>query len=158
TQADFDAVRTRLQRYRDELATTKLTLEGRESLLAAEQAALADAAQAVRAADTQREAALALVQQLTPAAEAAREALDSARPASVSAARREDFITRARSASREPLNELQTREVIDRQLAEAGWLVQDEAKANLYAGRGVALREVGLANGRADYLLYVDRQ
>jgi type I restriction enzyme R subunit len=50
------------------------------------------------------------------------------------------------------------RETIDRQLAAAGWLVQDSKAMNLYAGRGVAVREYPLTWGSADYLLFVDRQ
>ncbi|HUY99236.1 MAG TPA: hypothetical protein VMU89_02725, partial [Thermomicrobiaceae bacterium] len=50
------------------------------------------------------------------------------------------------------------RGAIDEALAEAGWAVQDAAGMNLYAGRGVAVREFPLATGPADYLLYVDGQ
>ena len=38
-------------------------------------------------------------------------------------------------------------EVIDRALVASGWLVQDLAAINLYAGPGVAVREVQLASG-----------
>jgi type I restriction enzyme R subunit len=50
------------------------------------------------------------------------------------------------------------RKRIDSALAEAGWFVQDRKEANLYASRGVAVREVSLkrGHGEADYLLYVD--
>lgn len=49
---------------------------------------------------------------------------------------------------------------IDSQLAAAGWLVQDRKEMNLFAGQGVAVREVVMApgHGRVDYLLYVDRR
>ena len=50
------------------------------------------------------------------------------------------------------------REDIDRMLAAAGWAVQDHAKYDPTAGRGIALREVTLKNGRCDYLLFVDRK
>ena len=50
------------------------------------------------------------------------------------------------------------RQHIDLQLAAAGWRVQDLAEINLYAGRGVAVREYPLETGFADYLLFVDRQ
>ena len=52
------------------------------------------------------------------------------------------------------------RKEIDAKLREAGWVVQDRAKANLWAGQGVALREFVHAegHGRSDYGLYVDRQ
>jgi type I restriction enzyme R subunit len=49
---------------------------------------------------------------------------------------------------------------IDRTLEAAGWIVQDLAAMNLYAGSGIAVREVPLAkgHGEADYLLYVEGQ
>ena len=56
--------------------------------------------------------------------------------------------------------EAKARVEIDRQLEACGWLVQDRAELNLYAGQGVAVREFIMAegHGRADYLLFVDRQ
>ena len=52
------------------------------------------------------------------------------------------------------------RETIDDLLDEAGWLVQGRDKANLNAGRGVAVRSFPLkaGHGFAVYLLYVDGQ
>lgn len=47
---------------------------------------------------------------------------------------------------------------IDKQLAACGWIVQSRAEMNLYAGRGVAVREFPLSTGEADYLLFVDRK
>lgn len=47
---------------------------------------------------------------------------------------------------------------IDDQLIACGWVVQDRSTTNLYAGRGVAVREFLLETGYADYLLFVDRQ
>jgi type I restriction enzyme R subunit len=54
--------------------------------------------------------------------------------------------------------EAQARELIDTQMAEAGWVVQDRDQVNLSAGRGIAIREFKLSGGfgYADYLLYVD--
>ena len=56
--------------------------------------------------------------------------------------------------------EEEARERIDELLDEAGWVVQDRKAANLYAGRGVAIREFQMAAGHgiADYLLFVDQQ
>ena len=56
--------------------------------------------------------------------------------------------------------EQQARVNIDRLLEQTGWSVQDTGSVNLYAARGVAVREFRLkpGHGRADYLLYVDRQ
>jgi type I restriction enzyme R subunit len=154
-QTDCEALRDTVARYRDELAATRLLLAGRATLAEAETAARADADRAVRTADQARASAQTLLEQLEPAAAEAERELDARRSVKVSAARREEFIARARQASREPLNEVETRREIDRQLVAAGWVVQDEHRANLYAGLGVALREVRLAAGRVDYLLYV---
>src|SRR5919197_135663 len=55
--------------------------------------------------------------------------------------------------------EAQARVRIDQMLAAAGWAVQDYGAVNLSVARGVAVREFVLApgHGRADYLLFVDR-
>jgi len=54
--------------------------------------------------------------------------------------------------------EARARTEIDRQLVACGWLVQNRAEMNLYAGQGVAVREFIMASGhgRSDYLLFVD--
>ncbi len=44
---------------------------------------------------------------------------------------------------------------IDKQLTACGWTVQSRAEMNLYAGRGIAVREFPLSTGEADYLLFV---
>jgi type I restriction enzyme R subunit len=54
--------------------------------------------------------------------------------------------------------EEKARENIDVLLAACGWIVQDRAAMNLYASRGVAVREYPLETGFADYLLFVDRR
>ena len=53
--------------------------------------------------------------------------------------------------------EQRARVLIDRQLVDAGWSVQDKKDLNLFAAQGVACREVVMkqGHGRADYLLYV---
>lgn len=55
--------------------------------------------------------------------------------------------------------EQRARVLIDRQLEAAGWVVQDKKNLNLFAGQGVAVREVHMksGHGRVDYLLYVDK-
>jgi len=55
--------------------------------------------------------------------------------------------------------EQRARMLIDRQLADAGWSVQDKRGLNLFAAQGVAVREsvMSAGHGRADYLLYVDK-
>jgi len=56
--------------------------------------------------------------------------------------------------------EQRARVLIDRQLTDAGWVVQDRRDLNLFASQGVAVREVVMAkgHGRADYLIYVDQK
>lgn len=43
-------------------------------------------------------------------------------------------------------------------LEAAGWAVQDYKAVNLYAGTGVAVRELVTNAGPADYVLFVNRQ
>jgi type I restriction enzyme R subunit len=45
---------------------------------------------------------------------------------------------------------------IDRQLDQAGWIVQDYRQMNISAGLAVAVREFPLSTGQADYMLYAD--
>ena len=56
--------------------------------------------------------------------------------------------------------EARARVLTDRQLTDAGWVVQDKKALNLFAAQGVACREVTMksGHGRADYLLYVDQR
>ncbi len=53
--------------------------------------------------------------------------------------------------------EQRARDRIDRQLAQAGWVVQDKSTLNLDVGRGVAVREYQTDVGPADYVLFVDK-
>ncbi len=54
--------------------------------------------------------------------------------------------------------EREARREIDAQLAACGWVVQDHQHAAVAAARGVAVREVPVGAGRADYVLFVDCQ
>lgn len=51
-----------------------------------------------------------------------------------------------------------SRDHIDAQLAQCGWIVQDKDKLNLSAGPGIAVREYLTDAGPADYVLFVDRK
>jgi type I restriction enzyme R subunit len=51
--------------------------------------------------------------------------------------------------------EAKARQVIDAQLAAAGWVIQDRDAMNRDAGLGVAVREFMMTNGPCDYLLIV---
>jgi len=54
--------------------------------------------------------------------------------------------------------EEKARQVIDKRLEEAGWVVQNFEELNLGASLGVVVREFPLKSGFADYLLFVDRR
>ena len=54
--------------------------------------------------------------------------------------------------------EQKARRRIDAMLGAAGWAVQDYKAVNLYAGKGVAVRELVTDAGPADYVLFVNRQ
>jgi type I restriction enzyme R subunit len=47
---------------------------------------------------------------------------------------------------------------IDKQLAACSWTVQSRNAMNLYASRGVAVREFPVEGEFTDYLLFVDRK
>lgn len=52
--------------------------------------------------------------------------------------------------------EQKAREIIDKKLGQAGWVLQDTKKLNLSAGLGVAVREFPTSTGPVDYTLFVD--
>ena len=52
--------------------------------------------------------------------------------------------------------EQQARVLIDQQLRDAGWIVQNPNAINLGEGIGIAVREFPLKTGYADYMLYAD--
>ena len=54
--------------------------------------------------------------------------------------------------------EREARREIDAQLVACGWVVQDHGHAAVAAARGVAVREVSVGAGWADYVLFVDCQ
>jgi type I restriction enzyme, R subunit len=54
--------------------------------------------------------------------------------------------------------EEKARQQIDLLLQQCGWLVQDYRQVDLSAGPGIAIREVPMKEGKADYLLLVDRK
>lgn len=54
------------------------------------------------------------------------------------------------------LTEAETREEIDRNLIQAGWIIQDKKRLNLFESLGVAVREMDTDTGPADYMLFID--
>ncbi len=57
-----------------------------------------------------------------------------------------------------PTPEEIARQNIDKQLEACGWVIQSRWDLNLYAARGVAVREFPLETGEADCLLFLDRK
>ena len=53
--------------------------------------------------------------------------------------------------------EQRARDRIDRQLVQAGWVVQNKNTLDFNAGRGIAVREYQTDVGPADYVLFVDK-
>lgn len=54
------------------------------------------------------------------------------------------------------LPEEKARIIIDEQLKNSGWIIQDMKELNLSSGRGVAVREFPTSTGPVDYALFVD--
>ncbi|HOJ06983.1 MAG TPA: type I restriction-modification enzyme R subunit C-terminal domain-containing protein [Ignavibacteriaceae bacterium] len=54
--------------------------------------------------------------------------------------------------------EQQARQNIDKQLSQAGWILQDLKNFNPSAGLGIAVQEYPTESGSADYILFVDRK
>ncbi|WP_433591121.1 DEAD/DEAH box helicase family protein [Nocardia sp. CA-145437] len=145
----------------DQLAQTKLNYQTAVS----EAGALEQARHAMEAdlaaAQAEHERLAGLLSALgDAAAQPVEQALGSRATAIPDALQRDVWLGRAQEAAREPLTEAEVRVELDRMLTEAGWSVQDNKAAtlNLYAKQGVAVREMTVAKGRADYLLYIDRQ
>ncbi|WP_280449290.1 DEAD/DEAH box helicase family protein [Nocardia brasiliensis] len=149
------------QQVCDQLAHTKLNYQTAISEAEALNRAREEMEAALTAAQAEQERLAGLLATLRDAADqSVEEALDSRSPAIPDALQRDVLLGRAQEAAREPLTEAEVRVELDRMLAEAGWAVQDNrvATLNLYAKQGVAVREMTVAKGRADYLLYIDQQ
>jgi type I restriction enzyme R subunit len=56
-----------------------------------------------------------------------------------------------------PTPEERARKTIDAVLVRCGWVVQSHKRIDPSAGRGLAVRDVRLVEGRCDYLLLLDR-
>ncbi|WP_258349360.1 DEAD/DEAH box helicase family protein [Saccharopolyspora gregorii] len=83
---------------------------------------------------------------------------DAAKPEKVTASERENFVRRMRGAAKPPLAEREVRTRLETELELAGWAVQERNVLDLHSYQGVAVREVHMGRGYADYLLYVDRK
>ncbi|MFF0297621.1 DEAD/DEAH box helicase family protein [Kitasatospora sp. NPDC004614] len=160
-RAEHERLNAEYSKVREALAQTKLTYRDAVSEAEAQLSARQAAEAALVAAQAERARLQTLLADLKEAAaQPVSEAL-SQRPAQIAGtAARDALLGRAREAACEPLNEAQVREELDRMLRKAGWSVQDNSSRslNLYVAQGVAVREMTLRRGRADYLLYVDGQ
>jgi type I restriction enzyme R subunit len=157
--AELAELREALDGHRRTLTQARTRLAQSADALEAERKARAEAEHLIASAEANRAELLAQVEQLTAqleelrTAEQAKYALARRQPRKVDPQRRDAIIHRAQRPA--PLNEVQARETIDAMLHAAGWTVQDRDQVNPLAGQGVAVREFTLANGRADYVLYV---
>ncbi|MGH3772658.1 MAG: DEAD/DEAH box helicase family protein, partial [Pseudonocardiaceae bacterium] len=144
--------------YHAELIEMRLRLDEQASLATAETQARREAETEILAAVRGQGDLHRLVSELsTRVEELGRDLTRRAEtPPRLDPARRDALVEQAQIASHPPLSEVQVRRVIDRMLAQAGWAVQDVATTNLQVAMGVAVREVTMARGRADYLLYVE--
>ncbi|MEU5979870.1 DEAD/DEAH box helicase family protein [Streptomyces sp. NPDC047315] len=160
-QREFSRLNDDYEQVVQRLADIKLNLQSTMSRLDSEQAArdlaVADLAKA-QADQVQLAELLASLQEI--AQQPVTEALGERKSTKPDAAERDRWLRNAEPASREPLTEAQVRVALDRMLADAGWAVQNDtaAEVDLTARRGVALREVTVGAGRADYLLYVNEK
>lgn len=158
--AELSELREALDGHRQALTQARTRLAESKDELEAERKARVEAEHLIASADVNRTDLLARVEQLTEeietlrAAQQARYDVARRQPKEVDTGRREAIIHRAKRPA--PLNEVQSRQVIDEMLRASGWIVQDREEANPLAGLGVAVREFTLATGRADYALFVD--
>lgn len=154
-RTDLPEVQAILEKSRSELRETLTVLDATRSAQQSE-AQARHAAEIELARIRDREAALAasMAELQAQIDGLMREGAVNSAPAPVQLGDAKTFVQAFRR--RPPLNEVQSRRVIDRQLSAAGWLVQDYADINPLAGPGVAVREFHLNRGFADYILYVD--
>lgn len=54
--------------------------------------------------------------------------------------------------------EEKARLIIDQQLIEAGYVIQDMSDMNVYAAKGVIVREYPTDTGEVDYLIFINAQ
>ena len=158
--AELAELREALDGHRQALTQARVRLAESTDALEAERKARAEAENLIASADANKRRLLDQVEQLTAqldelrTVQQAKYETTQRQPRQVDVQRREAIIHRAQRSA--PLNEVQAREVIDEMLRASGWVIQDRDEVNPQAGQGVAVREFSLANGRADYVLYVD--
>lgn len=157
-QDEMEALRGDLERAREALVAARLTFEDKADRLDAEQDAHRRAEAELSRARSAHDQLVALVAEMRDELLQLRQQFNSSERATT-LAEREALSTNAELAAREPLGEAQVRDRLDQMLGDAGWSVQNAgAGQDLWAARGVAVREVTTNTGRADYLLYVDRK
>ncbi|WP_234796749.1 DEAD/DEAH box helicase family protein [Mycolicibacterium porcinum] len=151
-------IQTVLDKSRSDLSDTLTVLDATRSAQEAEaQARQAAEAELARIRDREAEMAASLSQLEAQIAELLQAGAVASGPEPVVTAGDAKTFTQA-FRRRPPRNEIQSRRIIDKQLSDAGWLIQDYAEMNPMAGVGVAVREFPVETGFADYILYVDGQ
>ena len=152
------ALRTDLDRAREALVEARLTFQNKADRLEAKRDARQKAEAELTLARSTQSELIALVAEMRSELSELRRQFNASQQVT-SLEEREKLSANAELAAREPLGEAQVRQQLDRMLGDAGWSVQDAGVGqDLWAARGVAIREVTTKIGRADYLLYVDRK
>lgn len=159
-QKPSDELRNMLDAYRAELVEMRLTIDRQTELAVAEAEARRQANDEILAAVRAQSDLRSLVERLASNVDALQANLlqQASQAEPIDPGLRDEMVERAATASKPRLTEAEVRRIVDRMLESAGWVVQDLAQLNVRAGVGVAVREMTVGRGRADYLLYVDEK
>lgn len=157
-QEPSDELRGLLDAYRAELVEMRLTIDRQTALAAAEATARRLANDEILSAVRGQGDLRGLVERLESKVEGLQTNLvqQASHAEPINPSVRDEMVERAAAASKPRLTEAEVRRIVDRMLESAGWKVQDRTAMNVHAGLGVAVREMTVGRGRADYLLYVD--
>ncbi|GAB3717372.1 type I restriction-modification enzyme R subunit C-terminal domain-containing protein [Amycolatopsis oliviviridis] len=157
-QAPSDELRGLLDMYRAELVEMRLTIDRQTEFAAAEAEARQAANNEILSAIEAQGDLRSLVERMASKVEGLQATLvrQASQAEPINPRVRDEMIERAVTASKPRLTEAEVRRIVDRMLESAGWIVQDRAVLSVHAGLGVAVREMTVGRGRADYLLYVD--
>jgi type I restriction enzyme R subunit len=158
---DFVRLRQEYEQAVQTLTETKLSFRSTLGRLESERIARDQAEAALAKAQAEQKRLAELLASLRDVSQQpVAKALEERKPAKPDTAQRDRWLRNAESAAREPLTEAQVRVALDRMLSDAGWVVQDNTatQVDIVSYQGVALREVTVSTGRADYLLYVNQK
>lgn len=157
-QEPSDELRNLLDAYHAELVEMRLTIDRQTEFVAAEAEARRTANDEILSAVRAQGDLRSLVERLASKVNELQANLvrQASQAEPINPRVRDEMVERAATASKPRLTEAEVRRIVDRMLESAGWIVQDRTALNVHAGLGVAVREMTVGRGRADYLLYVE--